>query len=280
MAENSAIEWTDHTFNPWWGCVKVSPGCKNCYAETLSNRFGNWWGVDGERRFFGDKHWNEPLKWNRKAEKEGRRRRVFCGSMCDVFEIHKEWETTLKMDRARKRLGTIIKETPHLDWLLLSKRIGNIYSLCSTFGFVREDKEGIHFDFPKNVWTGTSIENQEQADIRIPELLKIPTRVRFLSMEPLLERVDLTKLITVSNYVSGGVGDVPLEWGQETDDIQWVIVGGESGRNKRPFDPDWARSIRDQCAAAEIPFFMKQWDKVKPIPADLMIREFPRSDDG
>ena len=117
MGMDSKIGWTHHTFNPVWGCVKVSPGCKNCYAETLSKRFGeNIWGPDSERRTFGDKHWNEPRRWNKRAEKEGKRQRVFCGSMCDIYEDH---PTT---NEALLRLFDLIEETPWLDWLLLTKR--------------------------------------------------------------------------------------------------------------------------------------------------------------
>ncbi len=261
MAENSAIEWTDHTFNPWWGCVKVSPGCKNCYAETMSKRFGNWWGVDGERRFFGDKHWNEPLKWNRKAEKLGVRHKVFCGSMCDVFEDRED------LIEPRTRLFNLINHTRQLDWLLLTKRPENILE------FIERDAIG---SFGDNVWLGTSIENQEQADLRIPELLKIPAKVRFLSCEPLLEPVDIYEYLRCP--LCDGIGcDNCIAMGFSADNIQWVIVGGESGPRKRHFDSNWARSLKYQCEEAGVPFFMKQIDKVKSIPPDLMIREFPNA---
>ena len=253
MADTTAIPWTDHTFNPWWGCVKVSPGCKNCYAETYSNRFGNWWGPDGERRFFGDKHWNEPLKWNRKAEKLGIRHKVFCGSMCDFLEHRKD------LVEAQDRLFDLVEQTPHLDWLMLSKRLENAFIM----------QPWITDGFPDNVWLGTSVENQEQADIRIPKLLKIPAKVRFLSCEPLLEEIDISKWIELELQAFGGHGSATFPR------PNWVIVGGESGPKRRPFNPDWARSLRDQCKKAGVPFFMKQIDKVQPIPDDLMIREFP-----
>ena len=270
MAENSAIEWTDHTFNPWWGCVKVSPGCKNCYAETLSNRFGkNVWGPEGERRFFGDKHWEDPIKWDEKAEKLGIRYKVFCGSMCDVFEDRED------LIEPRTRLFNLINHTRNLDWLLLTKRPEYIRE------FIERDAIG---SFGKNIWLGTSVENQEQADIRIPELLKIPAKVRFLSCEPLLEEIDLLRHWYQWGHDGQhhGIGspECPRELHHHHDDrcqkpFDWVIVGGESGPKRRPFNPDWARSIRDQCKEAGVPFFMKQIDKVKPIPDDLMIREFP-----
>lgn len=241
MGKNSKIEWTDHTFNPWWGCVKVSPGCKNCYAEARQYG-GDWWGADKPRRFFGEKHWKQPLKWNADAEKKGVRYRVFCGSYCDVFEEND------KLNFERGVLWNTIGQTKSLDWLLLTKRPENITSMVKGYW--------LHEGLPDNVWLGISVENQEMADKRIPELLKIPARVRFLSCEPLLEEVEL-----------------PLYY---FSNIDWVIVGGESGPKKRPFNPDWARSIREQCKYYGIPFFMKQIDKVQPIPDDLMIREFPK----
>lgn len=255
MGSNTKIEWCDATFNPWWGCVKVSPGCKNCYAETLSNRFGsNFWGPEGDRRFFSDKHWNKPLKWNRKAEKLGIRHKVFCGSMCDVFEDRED------LEESRVRLFNLINHTRQLDWLLLTKRPENILRM------LERDAIG---SFGVNVWLGTSVENQEQADIRIPELLNIPAKVRFLSCEPLLEEIDLEYPLRIIGWDEDAYENI------EGAGVDWVIVGGESGPRKRSFNPDWARSIRDQCKEAGIPFFMKQIDKVLPIPDDLMIREFP-----
>ena len=272
MGKNSKIEWTDHTFNPWWGCVKVSEGCKNCYAETMANRFGSWWGPNAERRFFGDKHWNEPLLWNthkylecvecswrgRAIHTQGAlncpecgggcvptRQRVFCGSMCDVFEDKEGF------DSERSRLGELIRETPNLDWLLLTKRPQEISSGLSDMGFVEFPNDKLYdFHIPDNVWLGTSIENQEQANKRIPELLKIPAKVRFLSMEPLLGTVDLERTLTRKH------DDFTADW---LDFIDWVIVGGESGSNARPMHPDWAKSIRDQCVDAGVPLFFKQW---------------------
>ncbi|MEM9236784.1 MAG: phage Gp37/Gp68 family protein [Verrucomicrobiota bacterium] len=242
MSENSKIEWTDHTFNPWWGCVKVSPGCANCYAETFSKRTGNKvWGADAPRRFFGDKHWNEPRKWNEQAKAADVRHRVFCASMADVYEDRED------LERERSRLFHLINETPHLDWLLLTKRPENVVPLTPTPGGY----------LPKNVWLGTTVEDQQRAHQRIPKLLETPASVRFLSCEPLLELVNLPTL-------SG---------------IDWVIAGGESGPKCRLFDSDWARELRDECRRTGTAFFMKQMGGVrKPfpeIPSDLMIREFP-----
>lgn len=265
MAENSAIEWTDHTFNPWIGCTKVSTGCSRCYAETLMDkRYGRVkWGPRGTRVRTSTANWRKPLTWNRKAKQEGRRYRVFCASLADVFEDRPElypW---------REDLFGLICDTPHLDWLLLTKRPENVDEMfLDIVGPVRLGWE----DFP-NIWIGTSVENQEQADKRIPELLKAPAPVRFLSCEPLLGGVDLG-LYLYPFFAADDPRHCPHRNG-----IDWVIVGGESGRGKRPFNPDWARSIRDQCQAAGVPFFMKQIDKVQPIPDDLMIRQFPQVHD-
>lgn len=225
MGENSKIEWCDHTFNPWEGCTKVSEGCKNCYAEALTKRFGRTqWGPTALRRRTSDSNWRKPLAWNRKAEQEGCRYRVFCASLADVFE----WNP--QVEEWRFDLFIMIDQTPYLDWLLLTKRPEHImYVLRSEFNSA---------SFPSNVWLGTSVENQAAADKRVPELLNAPATVRFLSCEPLLGPVDLS------------------QWLHR---ISWVIVGGESGTQARPMDPDWARSLRDQCQAAGVPFLFKQW---------------------
>ena len=268
MAEDSAIEWCDHTFNPWWGCVKTSEGCKNCYAEARQWG-GDWWGKEKPRRFFGEKHWNQPIKWNKKAGKLGIRYKVFCGSYCDVFEEREG------LEKYRARLLSLIERTTNLDWLLLTKRPENINR---TFWFIASGS-------PNNLWLGVSVENQKQADIRIPHLLKIPAKVRFLSCEPLLEKILLdngeTSWITCDGKNKSG-----LKWdhicceseyvaGKCFHGVDWVIVGGESGQNARPMHPEWARSIRNQCQEAGVSFFMKQMNKIDPIPDDLFIRQFP-----
>ena len=241
MGENSKIEWTDHTFNPWVGCTKVSAGCKNCYAESLMTRKPRWadtWGPQGKRIRTSKANWRKPFIWNSQAEQDGKRYKVFCGSLCDICEYKDDQP---ELDDWRGDLFGIIDQTPMLDWLLLTKR-----------------PEDAPYAVPAwdNVWWGISVENQEQANKRIPELLKVPARIRFLSCEPLLGPVNLQ----IDYWLTG---------------IDWVIVGGESGPNRRPMDLGWARSIRDQCQAAGIPFFGKQWDKVRSLPDDLMIREFP-----
>lgn len=165
--ENSKIEWTTHTFNPWWGCVKVSAGCEHCYAETFSKRTGHSiWGPakTTSRRLFTDKHWAEPLKWNETAQQAGERHRVFCASMADVFEDHPQ------VIDARQRLFELIDRTPYLDWLLLTKRPENIRRLWP-FGWYDDQ-----YTWP-NIWLGTSVENQIAADTRIPHLLGIPATV-------------------------------------------------------------------------------------------------------
>lgn len=233
MSANSSIEWTDHTYNPWWGCTKVSPGCDNCYASTLSTRYGfDVWGPDAPRRFFGDSHWAEPLKWNRDAEKAGARRRVFCGSMCDWAEGRPD------QAEARARLFALIEATPWLDWQLLTKRPGAIPHLVPSHWMQTP---------PANVWYGTSVEDQEQADRRIPQLLKVPAVVRFLSCEPLLGPVELRP-----PWNRG------LPW-LRPDGISWVITGGESGPGARPGHVDWYRGLRDQCLFAGVAFNFKQW---------------------
>jgi len=242
MGVETAIGWTDHTFNPWWGCVRVSPGCNHCYAETFAKRTGNdVWGKNADRRRFGDKHWNEPRKWNRKAEQDGVRRRVFCASMADVFEDRDDHEED------RERLWELVEDTPHLDWQLLTKRPENVLGMVPSDWLGGVEEWSV---WPDNVWIGTTVEDQTRADERIPVLLTIPAPVRFLSCEPLLGPVDLDG---VWGYPGSADGDQLDNW-----PIHWVIVGGESGPKHRPLDLAWARSLREQCGMAGVPFFFKQ----------------------
>lgn len=227
MAKNSKIEWTTHTFNPWWGCVKMSPACKFCYAESWSKRLGKQvWGINADRRFFSERHWSEPMAWNRQAEGEGVRARVFCASMADVFEDRRD------LDGERAKLWKLIEATPALDWLLLTKRPDLVSS------FVPWGEK-----WPDNVWIGTTVENQEWADKRLPELAALPAKVRFISAEPLLGPVALG------------------EWAKSLD---WVITGGESGPKARPSSPSWFRALLNDCMAADIPFHFKQWGDWSP----------------
>lgn len=241
MAKNSAIEWTHHTFNPWWGCVRVSPGCKNCYAEAWARRIGlEVWGAKVPRRFFSDVHWNEPIKWNEEAKRDRVRRRVFCASMADVFERRDE------LNPWRDQLWALIEETPWLDWLLLTKRPERI-----------RDSVPWGDTWPRNVWLGTTAENQRWAEKRVPVLLEHPAIVRFVSAEPLVGPLNLSSWLT---YDKSGKR------------VDWVIAGGESGARARPMNPDWARFLRDQCRAASVAFHFKQWGHWRPETNNMEIR--------
>ncbi|MDC0740922.1 DUF5131 family protein [Polyangium mundeleinium] len=237
VGKGSAIEWTHHTFNPWWGCTKISPGCKYCYAAASAERWGHEvWGKDATRRSFEEQHWREPLAWNRDAAHEGQRKRVFCASMADVFEDRED------LVPHRERLWKLIAETPWLDWLLLTKRPENVGAMVP-WG----EK------WPPNVWLGTTVENAELAAKRIPELIKHPAVVRFLSCEPLLDEIKL---------------------GPWLGEIDWVIVGGESGHGARPMEPAWARTLRDQCVRAGVAFFFKQWGTWGITEAGVLTHSF------
>lgn len=255
--KDSKIEWTDATFNPWHGCMKVSPGCTHCYAETLSKRWGrNIWGPakTTERMGMSENYWRQPLKWNREALVSGVRKRVFCASMADVFEDHPQ------VEEWRWRLWDLIEETPNLDWLLLTKRPENV--LANTARWARWSSQG---KWPDNVWLGTSVENQEQADKRIFQLLAVPARVRFLSCEPLLGPIDLSDWFNcywqegVYDPITHRTGSLFVREPSDPAGIHWVIAGGESGPGARPMHPDWARSLRDQCQDAGVAFHFKQW---------------------
>lgn len=261
MAENTAIEWADATVNFWAGCSKVSPACDHCYAERMAGRlWGVKWGAGEQRlRFEGAAETARAL--NRKAERTGKRLRVFCNSMSDVFdnEVDPAW---------RLDLFRLIEKTPSLDWLLLSKRIGNARNQSQhAMGMIGI----IHKPLPTNVWIGATICNQEEADRDIPKLLAVPATKRFLSIEPMLGPVDIRWA-----FADAGVircprcgfctnrlthGPCPNDGGTLVNDVgvDWVIVGGESGPKARPMHPDWVRSLRDQCNAAGVPFFFKQW---------------------
>lgn len=217
-------------------------------AATLDKRIGgNHWG-DGERRFFGDKHWNEPLKWNKAAEKSGTRAKVFCASMADVFEASEVHAVALAA--ARTRLWQLIEATPHLDWLLLTKRPQNINAYVPD--------EWLMKSFPSNVWVGTSIENQAAIE-RLEHLLDVPAKVRFLSCEPLLGMVDLgLDAWWHPDYDRSRPASTIAGAKQLKDLLHWVIVGGESGHGARPMERQWARFVRNQCEENKVPFFFKQ----------------------
>jgi protein gp37 len=240
MGENTKIEWCDHTFNYWIGCTNVSPACDHCYAEAWVTRFGRADLWKGNRHLTSPANRAMPRRWNRRAEARGVRETVFCGSMCDVFDnqVPKIW---------REGLFDLIRDTPFLDWLLLTKRPQNIRKMLP------EDWG----DGWPNVWLGTTVENRTELKRRAPVLAALPAAIRFWSVEPLLE--DLGNLSV---------------W---LRDVDWVLVGGETRQDGRPryMQPDWARSVRDQCRAAGVPFFMKQMTAKAPIPPDLMVRQFP-----
>ena len=215
--KDSKIGWCHHSFNPWWGCAKVSPGCLHCFAEMFAKRTGNAvWGEKSPRRFFGDKHWNEPRLWNEEAKRKGIDARVFCASMADVYEDRED------LIPQRERLFGLIEETPHLIWMLLTKRPQNIRDLTP------------RKKMPSNVWLGTTAENQEMWDERLPLLKSVKAAVHFVSAEPLLG---------------------PVRMGRLRPD--WLIVGGENGPGARPMQIDWARNLRDQCDNRTV-FYFKQ----------------------
>lgn len=280
MAENSAIEWTDHTFNPWIGCAHVGPGCDHCYAEALMDkRHGRArWGGPGKgvgtRVRTAPSSWAKPLKWQRDAGRflleHGRRQRVFCASLADVFdnEAPGEW----RFDLAR-----LIEATPSLDWLLLTKRIGNAAAMLDDM-FLPLPTHAPRI--PANVWLGATVVNQAEADRDVPKLLAtkaaLGVSVAFLSCEPLLGPVSLTFSLE-GDHISRDF--LRGTWSHDGDPyrdgpldrrlpsrIDWVIVGGESGAGEktRPMHPDWPRSLRDQCAAAGVPFLFKQWGEFIP----------------
>lgn len=240
----SDIEWTYYTFNIVWGCEKVSPACKNCYAASTAawRGFKNLWGPGSQRRVLSDSYWLEPLKWDAAAKKAGERRRVFCSSMADVFEDHPT------VNQQRERLWKLIDATPNLDWLLLTKRPENFERFLPWY------ESGLS---PKNVWLGVTAENQKYLDLRVPKLLLAAARVHFISYEPALGPIDASFYLQCE-MCKGEIADVCPNC-MDMPRLDWVICGGESGQSARPMHPDWARSIRDQVAAARKNFFFKQW---------------------
>jgi protein gp37 len=267
----TAIEWATYTFNPWWGCVNVSPACDHCYAESLANRFGfKIWGKDAPRRFFGDKHWEEPVRWDHIAKERmnnphNPKPRVFCGSMCDVMEDRDD------LRQSRARLYHLIEDTPNLIWMLLTKRPQNFNR------FLPQQ----WLDNPlRNVWLMTTVESPEYL-WRVDALIRTPATVRGLSVEPLLAPLELDDYLKVRKHWKSTDSlpqapwhpPYPLHWYEPQAlvaaswrcPIDWVIVGGESGRTPRATHSDWVRSLRDQCKAAKVAFFFKQWGEYEPF---------------
>lgn len=258
MGKKTGISWTNHTFNPWWGCAKVSPACDSCYAETWAKRTGHdVWGSDSPRRFFGEKHWSEPLLWNKAAQVAGIRRKVFCASMADVFEVR------LDLNPARERLWALIKATPWLDWLLLTKRADFILELIPL--------EWEH-DPPSNAWFGVTAENERMAALRLGHLREFKANpLPWVSYEPALG---------------------PVDWNPYLDFVRWIIFGGESGASPRKSEARWAASTLIQCRSEGAAFFNKQagsllareWgceNKEGKIPdewpAEYRVQEFPET---
>ena len=240
MGENSKIEWTDHTFNPWLGCTKVGPPCDNCYAEAWAMRWGHvTWGPHGERKRTSAANWRNPVKWDETAKRNGKRARVFCASLAD-------WLDNQVSDNWREDLACLIDATPNLDWLLLTKRIQNF------------DKHAPWHDddIPSNVWLGITCGDQDEYHRDWPRLSEIEAPVRFISYEPALG-----PLVPYANELRP----------------DWIICGGESGPHARMMDPQWARRIRDACSDFGIAFFMKQMSGRAPIPPDLLVRQFPKT---
>lgn len=319
MSEHTAISWCDSTFNPWIGCTKVSPACDHCYAERLMDHRMHKveWGAGQQRMRTSSANWRKPLQWNAKRfmqcedcgwrgeaecavvgcgvcgsiELSDTRRRVFCASLADVFdnEVPLLW---------RVELLTLIGATEHIDWLLLTKRIGNVTRLLCEAAELAHERSltatshwitaWIDGEPPQNVLLGATICNQEEADRDIPKLLATPAAVRFLSVEPMLGPVDLSThrgakglpiywegtdadgLMPVHCGLTGRhLGDFARRGWVKTSEnmspwLDWVICGGESGQHARPMHPDWVRSLRDQCAAAGVPFHFKQWGEWAP----------------
>ena len=260
--KNSKIQWCHHTFNPWIGCTKISSGCQHCYAESLELRWGkDLWGPGKERQRTSKANWQQPLKWNREAEKTGERHRVFCASLADAFDnaVPNEW---------RIELFSLIAECKHLDWLLLTKRPD---VAAAFFDWYRTGFETIFgAPYAPNVWLGVSVEDQKRADERIPILRSIPARIRFLSVEPMLGPITL--FASESQYHHS-----------DSPKLDWVIVGGESGPHARPMDITWATALQKQCQHAGIAFFMKQLGghpekrgELEEFPPQLQVRQFPK----
>jgi len=295
MGKDSGIQWTTHTFNGWVGCQRVSPGCENCYAESYDKRVGGAvinketgekslrWGPKAPRVRTSAANWKKPIAWNKAAVEAGERHRVFCSSLADVFEQLVPGQVG-DLDSWRLQLFELISKTPQLDWLLLTKRpplitrglSGAVDAWARTPGCeagMELAQAWTNGTPPPNVWLGTTVEDQKRANERIPELLSVPAVVRFLSMEPLLEPVLITK----------------------AKGIDWVIIGGESGGCARPFHLEWARDLVAQCRFGGAAPFVKQMGSAPHMdgdrlrfkdhhggdmaewPPELRVREFPQS---
>lgn len=245
---NTKISWCTHTFNAWHGCAPVSDGCLHCYARVQASRFGSPWGFGQPRQIASEARWRDVEKWDRMSAFKAISDRVFCGSMCDVFEARPD------LVAPRQRLFQLIDRTPHLVWMLLTKRIGNAAQLVPW-------KPG---QWPDNVWLGTTVENDTMAKQRIPVLLKAGAGVTFISGEPLLELVDWNP------YLRGP--------GEPTKKL--LILGCESGNRARTCNNAWIRFGVEQAQAAGVPVFVKQLQvegrlvkEMNEFPEDLRVRQ-------
>lgn len=254
LSRETNISWTGATFNPWWGCTKVSPGCDHCYAEAQDKRYGgDHWGKGVPRRVMSDEHWKGPLKWNKQAQVDGVKLKVFCASMADVMDDEAP-------EGQRERLWSLIDQTPNLLWQLLTKRPQRYPRYLPKKGFL--------FD---NVILGATTESQEFYDVR---------------MRPLDYAVCILRgrgfMHPVQNFISYEPALGPIKMGPLHPD--WVIFGGETGAVRRPMELAWAKTIKAECDYIGIPFFMKQMSAQTPaaaaalIPTDLLVRDFPRSE--
>lgn len=286
MGEQTAIAWTDHTFNAWEGCSRVSPGCTNCYAEARAHRYQHdVWGKTAPRMLRSDSYWNDPVKWDAAAAERGRPALVFCSSLADVYEDHQGPMVNAKGEvvegrsvaAERARLFALIDRTPNLIWQLLTKRPENIGALSPPAWWGADEHGMVQVDethrvplrfatpterralaaqhWPRNVWNGTTTEDQVRADERIPALLAVGCPVPFLSAEPLLGEVDIRAHLWTP--VKGYGPTSPHR--RRREGIAWVIVGGESGNGYRAMDEAHARFLQQQCTEARVPLFFKQW---------------------
>jgi protein gp37 len=288
--ENTRIEWCDHTINFWWGCTKVSPACLNCYAQKrdahlhpsvpMEYRFQNersqaaHWGPNAPRWMRVEAAVAEAMKLAHKAA-GGPRPRVFASSMSDLFEDRPD------LDEARLEAFDTMRQTPGMDWLLLTKRPELVMDLIARAKFLavekgRDPRWSLTFAWldawtnghaPENVWMGTTVENQEWAEKRLGWLINIPAKVRFLSVEPMLGPIDLDG---IWGYPGSAEGEDLERW-----PIHWVIAGGETKSGSRPPDIRWFRSLRDQCWKARVPFFFKAWGDWAPAMGDLWWNPLP-----
>ena len=252
MAENSKIAWCDHTWNPWQGCKKISAGCMNCYMYRQKKRFGQ---NPQQINISVPATFEKPLSWKEPA-------RVFTCSWSDFF--------IPEADEWRNAAWIVMEMTPHLTYLILTKRPENI-------------KKRLPVGWPlRNVWLGITAENQEMADQRIPILMEIPSAKKFVSIEPMLEQIDLTKIKKQNNLKINYLYKIrdkrkKFDFSNvESHSIDWVICGGESGPNNRPVEIEWIEKLKHDCKEFDVPFFLKQMSGNAPIPEHLKSEQSPK----